>query len=51
MISTMTLPPPPPPAAAPSRSLRLLETALYILAGLILVLGLVGAISLISSAN
>ena len=43
----MSLPPPTPP----SRSLQLLKTVLYILAGLVLALGLIAGISLMASAT
>ncbi len=39
-----------PPLSHPSRSLQILKIILYILAGIVLVLGLIGGISLMSSA-
>jgi hypothetical protein len=43
----MSIPPPTPP----SRSLQILKTILYILAGLVLAAGLIAGISLMAGAN
>ena len=39
------------PSATPTRSQPILKLALYLLAGLVLVLGLIGGVSLLSSAR